>query len=97
MEEIIDSFSGLWMLIRDINSIVVNFEKKGRIPNVGGSSKYFTSFVDQVGAIDLGFSGSKYTWSNKRSGWANIRERLDKGICNAYWQSMCLNKTKFPN
>uniref|UniRef100_A0A2N9FSP0 CCHC-type domain-containing protein n=1 Tax=Fagus sylvatica TaxID=28930 RepID=A0A2N9FSP0_FAGSY len=88
MEEIIDSFSRLWMLIGDINSIVTSSEKRGGISNVGGSSKYFTNFVDHVGAIDLGFSGSKYTWSNKRSGWANIRERLDRGICNADWQSM---------
>jgi exonuclease III len=88
MEEIIDSFSRLWMLIGDINSIVSSSEKRGGISNVGGSSKYFTNFVDHVGAIDLGFSGSKYTWSNKRSGWANIRERLDRGICNADWQSM---------
>ena len=28
MEEIIDSFSGLWMLIEDINSIVTSSEKR---------------------------------------------------------------------
>jgi hypothetical protein len=41
-----------------------------------------------MGAIDLGFSGPKYTWSNRRVGWANIRERLYRGLCNADWQSL---------
>lgn len=44
--------------------------------------------MSSVGTIDLGFSGPKYTWSNKRVGWANIRERLDRGICNADWQRL---------
>jgi hypothetical protein len=44
--------------------------------------------VDNVGAIDLGFSDSKFTWSNRRVGLANIRERLDRGLCNADWQQV---------
>ena len=36
----------------------------------------------------MGFNGPQFTWSNKRVGWANIRERLDRGICNSDWQSL---------
>jgi hypothetical protein len=36
----------------------------------------------------LGFSGPKYTWSNRRVDWENIRERLDRWLCNADWQSL---------
>lgn len=32
--------------------------------------------------VDLGCVGTKYTWCNKRPGFANIRERLDRGIAN---------------
>uniref|UniRef100_A0A2N9J1A1 Reverse transcriptase domain-containing protein n=1 Tax=Fagus sylvatica TaxID=28930 RepID=A0A2N9J1A1_FAGSY len=64
MENIIGSFSGLWLMIGDLNSISGNSEKKG------------------------GFSGSKFTWSNRRVGLANIRERLDRGLCNADWQQV---------
>ena len=53
-----------------------------------GSSRSFINFVDKVGAIDLGFCGSQFIWSNKRAGLANIRERLDRGICNADWQCL---------
>ena len=52
------------------------------------SSQNFRSFVENVRAIDLGFSGSRFTWSNKRCGVANIRERLDRGLCNIEWQSL---------
>ena len=40
------------------------------------------------GAIDLGFCGSKFTWSNKRAGFANVKERLDRGVCNQEWQGL---------
>ena len=49
------------------------------------------NFVADVGALDLGFSGPKFTWSNRRVGWANVRERLDRSLCNIDWQSL------FPN
>lgn len=36
--------------------------------------------------VDLGFVGKKFTWCNRRSGFANIRERLDRGIANIPWR-----------
>ncbi len=39
-------------------------------------------------AIDLGFSGPQFTWSNKREGLANIKERLNRGVCDLDWQSL---------
>jgi hypothetical protein len=82
MEDIIEGFSGQWMLIGDLNSICLPSDKSGGSTSSGGSSKYFKNFVEAVGAIDLGFSGPRFTLSNRRSGWANIRERLDRGLCN---------------
>ena len=65
-----------------------NKEKRGGSKKGEGSSRSFVNFVDKVGAIDLGFSRSQFTWSNRRVGLANIRERLDRGICNANWQCL---------
>ena len=88
MEELVNSFSGLWLLIGDLNSVSNSCEKK-RGKQVGeGSTKCFRNFVASTGAIDLGFSGHQYTWSNKRVGLANIKEWLDRGLCNADWQCM---------
>lgn len=39
-----------------------------------------------IGAVDLGFSGNSFTWSNKRWGKDCIRERLDRGIANISWR-----------
>ena len=40
------------------------------------------------GAIDLGFIGPSFTWSNRRVGPANIRERLDQCLCDQGWQTL---------
>ena len=74
-------------MIGDLNSISLLADKSGGRFN-GGSSKNFIGFIENVGAIDLGFRGPRFTWSNKRVRWANIRERLDRGLCNVEWQSL---------
>lgn len=91
MEEIIGGFSGHWLLLGDLNSISVRSKKMGGSQKGERSLRSFRNFVNNVRAIDLGFNGPKFTWSNKRIGWANIRERLDRGICNVEWQNL------FPN
>lgn len=42
-------------------------------------------------AIDLGFLGNPYTWTNRRGGLANIHEHLDRVIASSKW------KMRFPN
>uniref|UniRef100_A0A2N9ISI0 CCHC-type domain-containing protein n=1 Tax=Fagus sylvatica TaxID=28930 RepID=A0A2N9ISI0_FAGSY len=88
MAKIISGFSGHWLLIGDLNSTVSNSDKSGGRQNGESSSRSFQNFISEVGAIDLGFNGSKFTWSNNRAGWANIRERLDRGLYNVDWQNM---------
>ncbi len=88
MENIIGSFSGLWLMIGDLNSISGNSEKKGGSQKGESLFRSFCNFVHNVGTIDLGFSGSKFTWSNRRVGLANIRKRLDRGLYNADWQQV---------
>nr|POE75985.1 hypothetical protein CFP56_23447 [Quercus suber] len=43
-------------------------------------------FMTNTGAIDLGFNGPSFTWSNRREGLANIKERLDQCLCDRDWQ-----------
>ncbi|KAI5649380.1 hypothetical protein M9H77_35385 [Catharanthus roseus] len=38
----------------------------------------YWNFIDHCKPIDLGFSGPKFTWTNSRSGAANILERIDR-------------------
>lgn len=46
--------------------------------------------LNDLGSIDLGFTGYPYTWNNKRKGTGNIQQRLDKAIVKFIW---C---TRFP-
>ena len=34
----------------------------------------------------MGFKGPPFTWTNRREGQANIKERLDQCLCNQEWQ-----------
>jgi len=42
--------------------------------------------MSNIGAIDIGFTGPSFTWSNRREGLANINEMLDQCLCNQEWQ-----------
>ena len=86
MKDLISSLSGPWLIIGDLNSICNSVDKKGG--RLGGSSdsNWLNDFVANSGAIDLGFYGPQFTWSNKREGLANIKERLDRGMCDPKWQ-----------
>ena len=42
----------------------------------------FRKAMDESLLDDMGFRGSKYTWSNKRDGNCLIMDRLDRGLCN---------------
>jgi hypothetical protein len=46
--------------------------------------------LDACAMMDLGFSGPKLTWSNKkkRAGLAKISERLDRAWCNLGWRHL---------
>ena len=44
------------------------------------------NFLDNCSLIDLGFKGNSFTWTNKRMGRDNIKERLDRAVANAEWK-----------
>ncbi|XP_059443283.1 uncharacterized protein LOC132175345 [Corylus avellana] len=86
-----NSFGGAWLLLGDFNSVLSPSEKSGGRGFGSSSQNDFLDFVQSNALIDLGFVGNKFTWSNHRSGLANIRERLDRGLANQEWVHL------FPN
>ncbi|PKI47068.1 hypothetical protein CRG98_032544 [Punica granatum] len=74
-----------WMLIGDFNEICSSNNKRGVKPFVSSSRPYLDDFMSFSGCIDLGFSGNPFTWRNKRSGLAHIKQRLDRAIANDEW------------
>ena len=85
VEDLTKSFSGPWAIMGDFNSIKGSKEKKGG-RHVGESSvNSLRDFINNTGVIDLDFIGPSFTWSNRREGLANIRQRLDQCLCDQEW------------
>ena len=82
LEELVSAFAGPWLVMGDFNCVDSNLDKRGGRYLGEASTRSFRNFVHATGAIDLGFIGSRFMWSNKREGLANIKERLDKAVCN---------------
>ncbi|KAF3449197.1 hypothetical protein FNV43_RR09925 [Rhamnella rubrinervis] len=78
-----------WYIIGDLNEVINDYKKHGgRSINKKG---FLNTFIQKVAAIDLGFNGSRFTWSNNQSGGNWIREFLDIACVNREWLSL------FPN
>ena len=88
MDYIFNTFQGPALFIGDFNSIMSQEEKRGGNPYAESSSGGFRGAIEDMGLIDLGFSGNAFIWSNKRRGRANIKERLDRGITSAEWRDL---------
>jgi hypothetical protein len=80
-----------WLLFGDFNLVLTNEEKMGGNtpePNITCSFRNTLSHCD---LMDLGYTGSIFTWSNKHQGSQLIKSRLDRFLANSDWI------TKFPN
>lgn len=75
-------------MIGDFNCIKWAKEKCGGRVVVESSVNCLRDFMMNTDAIDLGFIGPSFTWSNRREGLANIKERLDQCLCGQEWQSL---------
>ena len=84
----VSSFSGPWVVIGDLNCIKQAKEKHGGCVVAKSSISHLRDFMSNTGTIDLGFTSPSFTWSNKKEGLANIKEKLDQYICDQEWQSL---------
>lgn len=78
-----EAFDGL---IGHFNSVRDQSKKQEGLLVCSPSSSSFCEVLDNISLIDLGFLGLPFTWNSKRSGVANIQERLDRGVANASWR-----------
>jgi hypothetical protein len=71
-----------WLCAGDFNEIAWLDEQLGGGERSSARMERFRDCLDDCGLADLGFSGYKYTWNNRREGADNIQARLDRGTCN---------------
>nr|XP_048336943.1 uncharacterized protein LOC107411956 [Ziziphus jujuba var. spinosa] len=86
LSEAISSGSEVWMCMGDFNDIIDQEEKIGGRKVTSKSNYFLRNFIANMGALDLGFCGTMYTWCNRRRGTANIRERLDRVLASPDWR-----------
>lgn len=76
-----------WMVFGDMNETIDESERFGE-RTLTGKRLFLKDFIQQVGAIDLGFSGRKYTWINKQQDLASIQRRLDRALADSEWLNL---------
>ncbi|XP_062013981.1 uncharacterized protein LOC133730398 [Rosa rugosa] len=69
-----------WIFIGDYNELYSSADKN--VGSMRGRIGGLKQWVDHNSLIDMGFFGSKFTWSNNR-----IKERLDRAFCTCDWRS----------
>lgn len=65
-----------WLCFGDLNTIIDDIEKDRGKSGSSSTLSFLKNLLFDLGVVDLGFSGNKFTWSNKRWGRHCIRERL---------------------
>ncbi|XP_069154435.1 uncharacterized protein [Solanum lycopersicum] len=71
-----------WCAVGDYNVISDVEEKLGGLPYNMKKSMDFIAVIEACGLIDIGFSGHRFTWSNKRGINHRIWKRLDRALVN---------------
>jgi hypothetical protein len=77
-----------WLCVGDLNEITEQNEKEGANLRKESQMEKFREAIENSSLCDLGFSGSKYTWSNRHSDKNFMEERLDRALGNVEWVSV---------
>lgn len=79
----------------NLNEILSAEEKEGGHPHHPSSSLGLSHVMMTFGLLDLGYNNNKFTWTNKREGTTNIKERLERAIAKTKWQELLPRATLF--
>ncbi|KAF7844864.1 reverse transcriptase [Senna tora] len=74
-----------WIIGGDFNEVLSQDEKWGLRPASNARIREFKHCIDSCGLVDLGYSGQKFTWCNKRPAGDLVYCRLDRFLANGEW------------
>jgi len=80
-----------WLCIGDFNEIVDQSEKVGGAVRREIQLDRFRITLLDCNLGDLGYYGTRYTWSNKRDAGEFIKERFDRTVATTSWSLQFLN------
>ncbi|CAM8915205.1 unnamed protein product [Rhodiola kirilowii] len=79
-----------WVVMGDFNEITFSWEMESKRERQPWQMRHFRRCLEDCELADLGFSGARFTYSNKRKGADEVKARLDRVVANVEWRS------KFP-
>ncbi|RYR07867.1 hypothetical protein Ahy_B05g075354 [Arachis hypogaea] len=62
-------------------------DKEGGREKSESSIQKFQNFINEVGLIDLGYEGPKFTWTNRKYGINHIKEMLNTAFASEAWKN----------
>lgn len=77
-----------WLYVGDYNDTINMQERKGYADGLIYKCQKFANLIDDMGLIDLGFTGPKYTWSRGKTIENRKCARLDRALCNVEWRML---------
>ncbi|XP_073045682.1 uncharacterized protein [Primulina eburnea] len=82
------NIEGPWCSIGDYNSVISDDEIEPQRNSAHHRSPEFADWIFNQAMIDMGFKGSKFTWTRGQSSDTHKSARLDRGLCNLEWKDM---------
>jgi hypothetical protein len=81
-------WEGPWLCCGDFNEVLLQDEHYGSVDRSDAQMELFRDCLDACNLVDLGFSGPKFTWSNRQDAQCNVRVRLDRAVANGSFSSL---------
>ncbi|GLT61462.1 hypothetical protein SLA2020_341660 [Shorea laevis] len=77
-----------WLLMGDLNLVGDSTDKRGKRPPTMLDRTILHELISVCSLREIGFKGLVFTWTNRRHGEENVRERLDRALMNDSWHRM---------
>lgn len=81
-------WAGPWVCLGDFNDVLSRDEHLSRGVRGEQQMRLFRECLEDCELVDLGYSGPKYTWSNRQAGEDNVKVRLDRAIANGQFMHL---------
>ncbi|KAL8129303.1 hypothetical protein V2J09_018458 [Rumex salicifolius] len=75
-----------WLLMGDFNETSNLEERSSESDGMRRRCERFSAWIDEMDMIDLGYTGSKFTWTRGKDLSTQSAARLDRGLCNFEWR-----------
>ncbi|KAL9667454.1 hypothetical protein QQ045_001813 [Rhodiola kirilowii] len=76
-----------WVVMGDFNEILFSWEMESKRNRQAWQMRNFRQCLVDCGLVALGFSGNRFTYTNKRREEEEVKARLDRVVANNDWRA----------